>query len=85
MRGRVWVGRARTRTSVRVIVGCVVLFAVGLTVFDRTYLEPYDGAGGQIVLLLLGALVAVSFAAMDRMGRIVVPERFVSRRSVDVR
>ncbi len=78
-----WVGRARTRTSVRVIVGCVALFAVGLLVLDRPYLEPYDSAGGQVALLVIGAIVAASFAAMDRMGRIALPERFVSRRGRD--
>ncbi|MDQ1424010.1 MAG: hypothetical protein QOD72_1508 [Acidimicrobiaceae bacterium] len=83
MRARVWVGRARTRTSVRVIVGCVALFAVGLLVLDRPYLAPYDDAGGQVALLVIGAMVAASFMAMDRMGRIALPERFVSRRGHD--
>jgi Flp pilus assembly protein TadB len=85
MRARVWVGRARTRTSVRVIVGCVVLFAVGLFALDRAYLEPYDDAGGQVVLFVIGGIVAASFVAMDRMGRIALPERFVSRRGRDGR
>jgi tight adherence protein B len=80
MRARVWVGRARTRTSVRVIIGCVALFALGLFVLDRPYLEPYDSAGGQVALLVIGAIVAASFVAMDRMSRIALPERFVSRR-----
>jgi Flp pilus assembly protein TadB len=84
MRARVWVGRARTRTSVRVIVGCVALFAVGLLVLDRPYLEPYDDAAGQFALLVIGGIVTASFVAMDRMGRIALPERFVSRRGRDV-
>jgi hypothetical protein len=83
MRARVWVGRARTRTSVRVIVGCVAFFAVGLLVLDRPYLEPYDDAAGQFALLVIGGIVALSFVAMDRMGRIALPERFVSRRGRD--
>jgi uncharacterized membrane protein YdcZ (DUF606 family) len=70
---------------VRVIVGCVVLFAIGLFVLDRPYLEPYDDAGGQFVLLVIGGIVAASFVAMDRMGRIALPERFVSRRGRDGR
>jgi tight adherence protein B len=85
MRARVWVGRARTRTSVRVIVGCVAFFAVGLLVLDRPYLEPYDDAAGQFALLVIGGIVAASFVAMDRMGRIALPERFVSRRGRDDR
>ena len=81
MRTRIWVDRAKTRTSVRVIAACVVVFAAGLFVFSRRYLEPYDSVGGQVALLLIGALFAVSFVGMDRMARIAVPERFLSRRT----
>lgn len=81
VRARVWSGRARTRTSVRVIGACVALFAVGLLLFDRAYLEPYGTAGGQVALVVIGAMFAGSLVAMDRMGRIVLPERFVTRRS----
>ena len=80
MRTRVWIDRAKTRTSVKVIAGCVLLFAAGLLVFSRPYLEPYDTAGGQLVLVVIGAVFAVSLVGMDRMARIEVPERFVARR-----
>jgi Flp pilus assembly protein TadB len=80
MRTRIWIDRAKTRTSVKVIAGCVLLFAAGLLIFSRSYLEPYDTAGGQVVLLVIGALFAASFIVMDRMARIEVPERFVARR-----
>jgi O-antigen/teichoic acid export membrane protein len=81
MRTRVWIDRAKTRTSVKVIAGCVVAFAVGLLAFSRPYLEPYDSASGQLVLLLIAALFVGSLVGMDRMGHIAMPERFVSRRS----
>ena len=80
VRARVWAGRARTRTSVRVIGACVVLFAVGLLLFDRAYLEPYGSTGGQAVLVVIGSLFAGALVAMDRMARIALPERFVARR-----
>jgi tight adherence protein B len=80
LRSRVWAGRARTRTSVRVIAACVALFAAGLLLFDRAYLQPYGSAGGQLVLVGIGALFAGSLVAMDRMGRVRLPERFVTRR-----
>jgi hypothetical protein len=32
---------------------------------------------------VIGGIVAASFVAMDRMGRIALPERFVSRRGRD--
>jgi tight adherence protein B len=80
MRTRIWIDRAKTRTSVKVIAGCVLLFAAGLLIFSRSYLEPYDSAVGQVVLLVIGAIFAASLVAMDRMARIEVPERFVARR-----
>ena len=80
MRTRIWIDRAKTRTSVKVIAGCVLLFAGGLMVFSRSYLEPYDTVGGQLVLLVIGAVFAVSLVGMERMARIEVPERFVARR-----
>jgi tight adherence protein B len=80
MRTRIWIDRAKTRASVAVIAGCVLVFAGALLTFSRSYLEPYDDALGQVVLLVIGALFFVSVAGMDRMARIAVPERFVRRR-----
>ena len=80
MRTRIWIDRAKTRTSVKVIAGCVLLFAAGLLIFSRSYLQPYDTAAGQIALLVIGAIFAGSLIALDRMARIEVPERFVARR-----
>jgi tight adherence protein B len=82
MRTRIWIDRAKTRTSVKVIAGCVVAFAAGLLVFSRSYLAPYDDVGGQLMLLVIGGLFVVALAGMDRMGRIAMPERFVSRRTL---
>jgi hypothetical protein len=51
--------------------------------FNRPYLAPYDSAGGQ---LMLGAIIAMfigSFVAMERLGRIAMPARFVGRRSAE--
>jgi tight adherence protein B len=81
MRTRIWIDRAKTRTSVTVIAGCVLAFAGGLLTFSRTYLEPYDDAVGQVVLLVIGGLFFASLAGMDRMARVAVPERFVRRRA----
>ena len=81
MRTRVWVGRARSRSAVRIIAIVVVSMVLGLLAFNRPYLSPYDSAGGQ---LMLGAIIAVflaSFVAMERLGRIAMPARFVGRRS----
>lgn len=80
MRTRVWVGRARTRSAVRIIVAVVLIFVAGLLVFDREYLAPYDSAAGQAVLALVLAMFGGSFVAMEAIGRVAVPERFVGRR-----
>ena len=50
MRLRVEAGRARTRTSVRVIVGVTIALAFTLALLNQNYLEPYDSSLGQLVL-----------------------------------
>ena len=81
MRTRVWVGRARSRSAVRIIVGVVVAFVAALVLFNRAYLRPYDTAGGQLVLAGILAIFGVSFVSMERLGRIRLPERFIARRA----
>lgn len=78
MRMRVDAGRARSRTSVRVIVITTILFAAGLVVFNRDYLSPFDSNFGQLVLLLVGALFAAAFAWMTKLSRFREPERFLT-------
>lgn len=70
MRLRVDAGRSRTRTSVRVIVGTTLAFAAGLVLLNRPYLDPYDSAGGQLILLTIGGLFALAFGWLARIGRI---------------
>ncbi|MBQ0926690.1 type II secretion system F family protein [Saccharopolyspora endophytica] len=79
MRLRVEAGRARTRTSVRVIVATTLVFAAGLVLLNRGYLAPYDGVFGQTMLLAVGALFAVAFAWLARIARMQEPERFLTR------
>ncbi len=78
MRLRVEAGRARTRTSVRMIVGVTMAFATGLTVLNRGYLAPFDSALGQIVLAVVGALFTLSFLWLARMARYQTPDRFLT-------
>ncbi|MEO6125553.1 MAG: type II secretion system F family protein [Ilumatobacteraceae bacterium] len=84
MRTRVWVGRARSRSAVRIIVVVVVSMVAGLLAFNRAYLEPYDSAGGQLVLAVIIVMFGASFVAMERLGRIAMPDRFVGRRAAGV-
>ncbi|GAA3436969.1 type II secretion system F family protein [Kutzneria kofuensis] len=82
MRMRVEAGRARTRTSVRVVVITTLVFAIGLVLLNRGYLAPYDSAFGQIMLLLVGALFTAAFAWLARIVRLREPERFLTELSV---
>ncbi|MGO1053690.1 type II secretion system F family protein [Crossiella sp. CA198] len=81
MRMRVEAGRARTRTSARVIVITTLSFAVGLVLFNRGYLAPYDSALGQVMLALAGVLFAAAFAWLTRIARPRGPERFLTELS----
>lgn len=78
MRLRVEAGRARTRTSVRVIVATTVTFAVGLVALNRGFLEPYNTATGQLVLALIGALFAAGLWWLNRIAVIAEPDRVLS-------
>ena len=78
MRLRVEAGRARTRTSVKVIVGATGALVAGLAVLDRGYLAPYDTATGQLVLAVVGAVFLAAFMWLARMTRPVTVERFLT-------
>jgi Flp pilus assembly protein TadB len=78
MRLRVEAGRARTRTSVKVIVGATGALVVGLALFNRGYLASYDTATGQFVLVLVGAVFATAFVWLSRMTRPVEVGRFLT-------
>jgi hypothetical protein len=78
MRLRVEAGRARTRTSVKVIVGATTAVVVGLALVNRGYLAPYDTATGQLVLTLVGAVFTAAFVWLSRMTRPASVERFLA-------
>jgi tight adherence protein B len=78
MRMRVQAGRARTRTSIRVIVGTTLGFATGIVLLDRPYLAAYDSITGQILLLVVGALFGLGFTWLARIATVPEPIRFFS-------
>ncbi len=79
MHQRVWVGRARTRTAVKIIMGTVIGFVVALMLLNRDYLEPYSTPSGQLTLVGIFAVFAVALIMLQRGSRIVLPDRFISR------
>ena len=77
MRLRVDAGRARTRASVKVVTVATAVFTIGLIVLNRQYLDPYDSAFGQVMLLLIGACFALAFWWLARAAKFEPQERFL--------
>ena len=77
MRLRIESGRARTRTSVKVITVFTTLFALFLVLFNREYLEPYNTMLGQGVLAVIGLCFGSAFFWLSRSFRIDAEERFL--------
>lgn len=78
MRLRVETGRARTYASSRALVTITFALAVILLVFSPTFMSPYDGATGQIVLMVIGALFAGAMWTLVQLGRPVTPPRLLA-------
>lgn len=79
MRVRVEVGRARIRTSMKIVGFCVTGTAMLLLVFGGDLLGSYDSTGGQIWLLVVGAVVVVAMWSSRKLARVPQPDRFVAR------
>lgn len=79
MHQRVWVGRARTRTAVKIIMGTVTGFVAALMTLNRDYLEPYSTPSGQLTLVGIFAVFAVALVMLQRGSQIVLPDRFITR------
>jgi tight adherence protein B len=79
MRVRVQVGRARIRTSAKIVVGWTLATAVVLYVFDRDLLSGYASLGGQLWLAVVFSVWGMAGLMIRRLGRLEMPERFVAR------
>jgi Flp pilus assembly protein TadB len=66
---RVERGRAKAATDARLIIAATLVMAVGLVVFNRGYLRPYDSVTGQVVLAVVGVLFAAGFLWLTRLAR----------------
>jgi tight adherence protein B len=78
MRLRVSAGRARVRTTVRIIVAVTLTMAAGLTLLNRPYLAAYGSPGGQLVLAAIGGVFALALAWLMRIARISDPPRVLT-------
>lgn len=80
MHQRIWVGRARTRTAVRIITLTVLGFIGALFVLNRDYLAPYSTGMGQLVLSGIVGVFVLALLMLDKGSRVAVPERFLESR-----
>ncbi|MBM3816943.1 MAG: hypothetical protein FJW13_07965 [Actinobacteria bacterium] len=81
MHTRIWVGRSRTRSAVKIIASVVIVFVGGLVVLSPEYLAPYRTAEGQLVLSVIVLVFFGALLLMQRLSIIVAPDRFVGRRT----
>lgn len=83
MRERITAGRQSTRRSVMIVVGVTLFFVLGLRWFNPEYVEPYNTATGQVVLLLVIMLFAAGFFWLRRLAAFDLPGRFLTGGQVD--
>ena len=77
---RVWVGRARIRSAVRIVVWVVVIFVSGLVILDRPYLAPFATGQGIVMLAAIGAVFSCALIMLRRLGDMSQAARFIARR-----
>ncbi|WP_084317136.1 type II secretion system F family protein [Actinospica robiniae] len=79
MRQRIIAQRAGTRRSVQIIVISVAAVVLGLALFDHRYVQAYDSAVGQVVLLIVVSFFAAGFFWLRKLAEMKTPERFLLR------
>ncbi len=62
--------QTRARTSARVVAAAPVVLLLVIRLSNPQYLEPYNSAGGQLLLAFALALIAAGYAAMLRTARV---------------
>jgi len=77
MRRKVNAERRSTRRSAQIVVGVSVGLALLLGIFNRGYVQVYDTAVGQLVLIVIVALYAAGFIWIRRLARFDAPERLL--------
>jgi Flp pilus assembly protein TadB len=77
MRRKVSAGRRSTRRSVQIVIGVSVGMAIALAVLDHSFLTPYDGPLGQLVLAVISALYAIGIIWLRQLARFDAPERLL--------
>lgn len=74
---RIWVSRARSRTSLRVITTSVVAFTLGLALFNPSYMKPFFSASGVVFLIGIVLCFAVGLLWLRQISTLEPPRRFL--------
>ena len=77
LRRKVEAQRRALRTGVKIIVGTTLGFVGGLALLNSAYLDPYDAAAGQLVLVVVAGVFATAFVWLHRLGQDTVPARLL--------
>ena len=78
MRRKVNAERRSTRRSAQIVVAISVGLALLLGIFNHGYVQVYDSAAGQLVLVVIVALYAAGFIWIRKLARFDGPERLLS-------
>jgi Flp pilus assembly protein TadB len=78
MRRKINADRRSTRRSVQIVVLVAVAVALLLAVFNHGYVQIYDGALGQAVLLVVAALYAAGFFWLRKLAHFDAPGRLLA-------
>jgi len=78
---RIWVSRARTRTSVRIISGTILFFGLGLFLFNLNYLRPFFSSEGLLVFFVIAVCFGSSLYWMSHIARVEIPGRLLASRT----
>src|SRR5215470_12993001 len=78
MRRKVTAERRSIRRSVQIVVGVSVGMALALALLDHSFLTPYDGVFGQVVLAAVVGIYALGIFWLRRLARFEVPQRLLA-------
>jgi hypothetical protein len=67
--------RQRYRTAVRIIIATMGISMIGYRLLSPTFMEPYNLFSGQIVLLVVGAVMLASLGRIVKLSQRLVRER----------
>jgi Flp pilus assembly protein TadB len=74
---RVWVSRARSRTSVRIINFSVLIFSFGLVSLNPSYVAPFLTRQGGFFLVCIALCFLIGLTWLRRISTLAPPQRFL--------